>query len=168
MQTYFLFIAIICYTTFQTFFTYNNTTVRLFMFSTTVVTGLILTKVSIAASRLTNEAHLSYGRLIRVTFNKYPVELQIQLRMFIQRLSGPTIGFYCLDIFEITYSTYASIIAALGQNFLLVIDFVQSYAQLKEEHYTSSELDISDVFNATFSLNTLVSEEINMIQEKLL
>lgn len=55
MQTYFLFIAIICYTTFQTFFTYNNTTVRLFMFSTTVVTGLILTKVSIAASRLTNE-----------------------------------------------------------------------------------------------------------------
>ncbi|UXI22066.1 Agrin [Sarcoptes scabiei] len=168
MQTYFLFIAIICYTTFQTFFTYNNTTVRLFMFSTTVVTGLILTNVSIAASRLTNEAHLSYGRLIRVTFNKYPVELQIQLRMFIQRLSGPTIGFYCLDIFEITYSTYASIIAALGQNFLLVIDFVQSYAQLKEEHYTSSELDISDVFNATFSLNTLVSEEINMIQEKLL
>ena len=29
--------------------------------------------------------------------------------MFIQRLSGPTIGFYCLDIFEITYSTYASV-----------------------------------------------------------
>lgn len=29
--------------------------------------------------------------------------------MFIQRLSGPTIGFYCLDLFEVTYSTYASV-----------------------------------------------------------
>lgn len=32
-----------------------------------------------------------------------------KLRMFIQRLSGPTIGFYCLDLFEITYPTYASV-----------------------------------------------------------
>lgn len=81
--------------------------------------------------------------------------MQIQLRMFIQRLSGPTIGFYCSNIFEITYPTYASIIAALGQNFLLIIDFVRSYAELKEEHYTSSDLDITDVFNTSISLNPL-------------
>ena len=34
--------------------------------------------------------------------------------MFIQRLSGPTIGFYCLDLFEITYPTYASVYIFLG------------------------------------------------------
>lgn len=32
-----------------------------------------------------------------------------QTRMFIQRVSGPTIGFYCSDLFEITYATYASV-----------------------------------------------------------
>ncbi|KAH7644892.1 uncharacterized protein LOC124499942 [Dermatophagoides farinae] len=168
MQTYFLFVAIICYTSFQAFFTYNTYTVRTVMFAMTLEASYLLTRVSIAASRIANEAHASYGRLIRVTFNKYPVELQIQLRMFIQRLSGPTIGFYCLDIFEITYSTYASIIAALGQNFLLIIDFVRSYAQLKEEHYTSSDLDISDVFNSTLDLNSLINDEIQFVQEKLL
>ena len=79
------------------------------MFTVTLEAAYILTKVSVSAARLASEAHCSYGRLIRVTFDKYPVELQIQLRMFIQRLSGPTIGFYCLDLFEITYPTYASV-----------------------------------------------------------
>lgn len=170
MYSYFLFIATICYSTFQAFFTYNTVIVRTVMFMVTLEGAYILTKVSIAAARLANEAHCSYGRLIRVTFDKYPVELQIQLRMFIQRLSGPTIGFYCLDLFEITYPTYASIIAALGQNFLLIIDFVRSYAELKEEHYSDSELDIGDignVFNTTLNMNSLSSLSTNELNQVL-
>ncbi|CAG2161527.1 unnamed protein product [Oppiella nova] len=135
MYTYFMFVAIICYSTFQAFFTYNRTLVRAVMFSLALESAYLITKVSIAASRMANE-----------------------LRMFIQRLSGPTIGFYCLDLFEITYSTYASIIAALGQNFLLIVDFVRSYAELKEEQ-SQSDLDIPQVFdvitNSTFDLNPL-------------
>ncbi|CAG2115416.1 unnamed protein product [Medioppia subpectinata] len=168
MYTYFMFVAVICYTTFQAFFTYNRTLVRAVMFSLTLEAAYLITKVSVGASRMANEAHASYARLIRVTFDKYPVELQIQasfqtplkllLRMFIQRLSGPTIGFYCLDLFEITYSTYASIIAALGQNFLLIVDFVRSYAELKEEQQ-ASDLSLPEVFdvitNSTFDLNPL-------------
>lgn len=55
MQTYFLFIAVICYTTFQAFFTYNTNTVRTVMFAMTLEASYILTKVSIAASRMANE-----------------------------------------------------------------------------------------------------------------
>lgn len=66
------------------------------------------------------------------------------------------------------YEKKIQIIAALGQNFLLIIDFVRSYAQLKEEHYTSSDLDISDVFNSTIDFNSLINDEIQFVQEKLL
>ncbi|XP_054163085.1 uncharacterized protein LOC128960939 [Oppia nitens] len=161
VYTYFIFVAVICYTTFQAFFTSNRTMVRAVMFTMAVEAAYLFTRVSVNASRLANEAHASYTRLIRVTFDKYPVELQIQLRMFIQRLSGPTIGFYCLDLFEITYPTYASIIAALGQNFLLIVDFVRSYAELKEEQ-AQSDLALPEVFdtivgsgNSTFDFNPL-------------
>lgn len=55
MYSYFLFIATICYTTFQAFFTYNTVTVRTVMFMVTLEAAYILTKVSIAAARLANE-----------------------------------------------------------------------------------------------------------------
>ena len=103
--------------------------------------------------------------------------------MFIQRTSGPTIGFYCLDVFEITYTTYASvsvpiqsdrgrekaliwkercdymgnlsssiqrqILAALGQNFLLIVDFVRSYAEVGREY---AELDLTQIDLLTESM----------------
>ncbi|CAG2180621.1 unnamed protein product [Oppiella nova] len=129
------------------------------MFAIACECAYFLTTLSVSASLLSNTAHAPYQRLIRVTFDKYPVELQIQLRMFIQRLSGPTIGFYCLDLFEITYTTYASIVAALGQNFLLIVDFVRSYAEVGREddniQYAFSQLtDV--VFNTTLSAISLV------------
>ena len=55
MYSYFLFIAVICFTTFQAFFTYNSTSVRTVMFMMTLECAYILTKVSIAAARLANE-----------------------------------------------------------------------------------------------------------------
>lgn len=55
MYSYFLFIATICYTTFQAFFTYNTATVKTVMFMVTLEAAYILTKVSIAAARLANE-----------------------------------------------------------------------------------------------------------------
>lgn len=50
-----MFIAVICYTTFQAFFTYNTSTVRTVMFAMTLEASYLLTKISIAASRLANE-----------------------------------------------------------------------------------------------------------------
>lgn len=80
-HSYFMFISVICYTTFQAFFSYNSYTVRTIMFTATLEGVWILTRMSMAAARLSIEAHHSYGRLIRVTFDKYPVELQIQVRI---------------------------------------------------------------------------------------
>lgn len=58
MQTYFLFVAIICYTSFQAFFTYNTNTVRTVMFAMTLEACYLLTRVSIAASRIANEVNV--------------------------------------------------------------------------------------------------------------
>ncbi|CAG2101898.1 unnamed protein product, partial [Medioppia subpectinata] len=165
MSSYFFLVAQMCFTLFQALFTTNPVLVRIVMFVIACECAYFLTTISISASLLSNTkinedmAHASYSRLIRVTFDKYPVELQIQLRMFIQRLSGPTIGFYCLDLFEITYTTYASIVAALGQNFLLIVDFVRSYAEVGREddniEYAFSQLTDA-VFNTTLSAISLV------------
>jgi len=62
------------------------------------------------------------------------------------------------------------IIAALGQNFLLIVDFVRSYAELKEERSNSElEFEIPEVFNSTFNLNPLSmsSEGLSAIPEAL-
>ncbi|XP_027197681.2 uncharacterized protein LOC113792012 isoform X1 [Dermatophagoides pteronyssinus] len=156
MSTYFFLVAVICFSSFQAFFTANLVIVRLYMFGVALLAGYIITRISVSAAIMSNRAHEPYGRLIRVTFEKYPVELQIQLRMFIQRTSGPTIGFYCLDVFEITYTTYASILAALGQNFLLIVDFVRSYAEVGKEFEEISFSDLNmltgSVFNSTLDV----------------
>ncbi|XP_054157217.1 uncharacterized protein LOC128955570 [Oppia nitens] len=158
MSTYFFMGAQLCFTLFQALFTTNPLLVRVLMFVLASESAYILTTISVNAAILSNAAHQSYTRLIRVTFDKYPVELQIQLRMFIQRLSGPTIGFYCLDLFEITYTTYASIVAALGQNFLLIVDFVRSYAEVGKEddslEYAFSQFT-ETVYNTTLTAMSL-------------
>ena len=63
MYSYFLFIAVICFTTFQAFFTYNTATVRTIMFMVTLEGAYILTKVSIAAARLATEVRSCFQSL---------------------------------------------------------------------------------------------------------
>ena len=46
------------------------------------------------------------------------------------------------------------IIAALGQNFLLIVDFVRSYAEVGEER-ESFEVDLPDVGDVSDVFNTL-------------
>jgi len=65
MYTYFMLVAIICYTTFQAFFTYNTLIVRAVMFALTLEAAYMITKVSVCASRLANEV------CIRNTCSKY-------------------------------------------------------------------------------------------------
>ncbi|KAJ6220566.1 hypothetical protein RDWZM_006378 [Blomia tropicalis] len=80
-------------------------------------------------------------------------------------------GAYILTKVSIAAARLANeIIAALGQNFLLIIDFVRSYAELKEEHYSDSELDIGDignVFNTTLNMNSLSSLSTNELNQVL-
>ncbi|KAI2803722.1 hypothetical protein BLOT_007858 [Blomia tropicalis] len=159
MSAYFFLIAVICFTMFQAFFTTNFVYIRLIMLIFALISGFFITRISVSAAIMSNMAHVPYRRLIRLSFEKYPVELQIQLRMLIQRTSGPTIGFYCLDVFEITYTTYASILAALGQNFLLIVDFVRSYAEVGKDY---SELDISDL---NFLTESMFNSTLDVIDE---
>ena len=128
MNSYFLMITIVCFCSFQAFFTHNFIYVRILMFYFACLAAFLITKISMCAATMStkvrtylplndldiltinsSQAHAPYKKLIRVTFEKYPVEVQIHLRMLIQRTSGPTIGFYCLDVFEITFTTYASV-----------------------------------------------------------
>jgi hypothetical protein len=50
-----MFVAIICYCTFQAFFTYNLFIVRTVMFALALEASYLITKISVSASRLANE-----------------------------------------------------------------------------------------------------------------
>ena len=49
---------------------------------------VIFTKAAISGSKMTYVAHEPYYKLIRATFGEFPIDLRLQLRILIQRLSG--------------------------------------------------------------------------------
>ena len=55
LYSYFLIVALICYTTFQAFFTYNLIVVRTMMFILALECAFLITKISVSASLLANE-----------------------------------------------------------------------------------------------------------------
>lgn len=59
MATYFLYVAIICYTIFQAFFTFNLFTVRIIMIIMTIQASYLITKISMVASNMSDEVSLS-------------------------------------------------------------------------------------------------------------
>lgn len=129
LASYFMLIPITCINLYQAVFTsYGTKSERILMTVSAVEAIILITKISGIGAQMNKMAHSSYPLLIRVSFQEFPVDLQIQLRLLIQRLSGPRIGFYCADLFEISHATFFAILLALGQNFLLAVDFATSEA----------------------------------------
>ncbi len=90
-----MLVAVICYTTFQAFFTYNLFIVRTVMFVLALEASYLITKVSISASRLANEVsckrpaeHFNYFftfnyRLIALTgdlFESHLINIQLNCK----------------------------------------------------------------------------------------
>lgn len=59
MATYFFLVAIVCFCSFQAFFTANLMVVRMFMFFTALLAGFIITRISASASVMSNKVILN-------------------------------------------------------------------------------------------------------------
>ena len=72
MATYFFLVAMICFTTFQAFFTHNTFVTRFIMILLTLENCVLITKISIAASLLSTEVslyvHFAFVHLVFVHF----------------------------------------------------------------------------------------------------
>ncbi|KAI1301314.1 Protein RCC2 -like protein [Halotydeus destructor] len=108
LYSYFGLIGISCFAFYQAIFSSLTGPIKNVMYIAAFEAFYVFMKVALNGSRVSHEAHAPYGLLIRATFFEYPVELQIQTRLLIQRLSGAPIGFYCSDLFEISRGTLYS------------------------------------------------------------
>lgn len=54
MSTYFFLVAVICFSSFQAFFTANLVIVRLYMFGVSILAGYVITRVSVSAAIMSN------------------------------------------------------------------------------------------------------------------
>ena len=89
-------------------------------------TLLILNLMSVS---LSNSANKSYSQLFCMDYKKLKIKNRLTFRQrwkllaFIEKLSGPTIGFYCYDLFPMnSYELYQYLYIA-GCNYFLIMNF---------------------------------------------
>ncbi len=75
-------------------------------------------------TRLNNSVHKSYSTLFSLLSNK-SIRMSIKQRMkilsFTEKLSGPHIGFYCLDLFPLNnFEVFQAIYIAVSNYFLIM------------------------------------------------
>lgn len=92
------------------------------------------------------KAHKGYQWLNALTLETFPIQVKLKMSELVERMAGPTVGFYCHDSFvlaresvwEVSYFSVcydASInmifpfqmAMVLGTTFFLMADFVLSY-----------------------------------------
>ena len=107
---------------------------------TTPIIRLVYTIISVAllfillifnlmSVSLSNSAHKSYSQLFCMDYKKLKIKNRLTFRQrwkllaFIEKLSGPTIGYYCLDLFPLnSYELYQYLYIA-GCNYFLIMNF---------------------------------------------
>ena len=55
-----------------------------------------------------------------------PIKYKMKLLNFIERLGGPDIAVYCLDLFPLNYYEFYLFIVAICCNFFLVVKLIES------------------------------------------
>jgi hypothetical protein len=60
---------------------------------------------------------------IRIT----EIRQQIKVLNFLERLGGPDIAVYCLDLFALNYYEFYLLIAAISSNFFLTVDWLKGF-----------------------------------------
>ncbi|RWS31124.1 Gustatory receptor-like protein [Leptotrombidium deliense] len=84
---------------------------------------LTLCFMALAASNVNIEAHKPITVVHDLSLNEnLTIDQQVQIRYFIQRITGNTIGFSCLGLFTISQSKIYSIITVVISYVFLIID----------------------------------------------
>ncbi|RWS20572.1 hypothetical protein B4U80_08364 [Leptotrombidium deliense] len=125
-HVFFVFTPVTIYGLYQAIFA-QHTWIEIVLLSLVAVEGWsIISLMCFSGAFLNDQAHAPYMQLIRCMFEYYPPDIHLQMRILVQRVSGPAIAFYCSDLFEVAHTSYFAICMALGQNFFLLVDFVQA------------------------------------------
>ncbi|XP_053202616.1 uncharacterized protein LOC128387440 [Panonychus citri] len=133
MITFFVQPTIFVYTMYEICFMYQPWSAMILLWALNLESAYIFTRMFLIGVSLSDEIHHVYLRAVRASFAKYPLDLRLQIRIFIQRISGATIGFYCYDLFGLSRHSFYHALVHMGQNFFLIIDFVVSQKQAREQ-----------------------------------
>ena len=106
------------------------------MFITTMSLLFFLFLFSLNTAMLCKAAHLPYKRinsfaaqqsLSKINLFSRIIETRhsIKLLNFLERLGGPAIAVYCLDLFPLNYYEFYLFIASISTNFFLGIDLLE-------------------------------------------
>ena len=110
----------------MSYMTYQESTTssaRLTSWSFFVSYIVLLVPLSMIATNITRWAHRPINRVYSfMAKNKVDLKSQMKLQIFIERLSGPPIGFYCLNFFPVTNYEFYQYILTVASNHLLFME----------------------------------------------
>ena len=89
----------------------------------------ILFSVSYLCSCVTTSAHNSQNILYNNLMNRYnsklPILIKLKIMRFIERLSGPKIGFYCYNLFPMTSYYFTDYVLDSIASYFLILGFLR-------------------------------------------
>ena len=85
---------------------------------------LCLSLMNITLSQIITRAHKSYPKLFSMIFNeniRMNLKQRLKLWSFMEKLSGPQIGFYCYDLFAMNSYEFYQYITIYVSNYILIV-----------------------------------------------
>ena len=90
----------------------------------------ILFNVSYLCSCVTTSAHSSQNSLYKHLMNrnnsKLPILIKLKIMRFIERLSGPEIGFYCYNLFPMTSYNFTDYVLDSIASYFLILNLLRN------------------------------------------
>ena len=83
--------------------------------------------INLWCARMTASAHKSYKLMFKVMCSRrmyFSIKERLRVMTFIEKLSGPDIGFYCLNLFPMNGINFAQYLYVCGANYFLIMGFV--------------------------------------------
>ena len=103
-----------------------NILTRIYFIILVITIDLAVIMMNVMSIWITTYAHKPYNLLYsyltqsRLTI---PVKHRLKIQTFIERLSGPDIGFYCYDLFPMNNYEFYQYVYISGLNYFLLISF---------------------------------------------
>ena len=87
-------------------------------------TAILSFLINYMPTQVSKEAHLSYSLINSISVkqsDKFSIKEKLKICSFIEKLSGPVIGFYCYDLFPMTsFEFYEYVINSIKMYFLII------------------------------------------------
>ena len=93
---------------------------------------LLFLSLNLMASSFTATAHNSIKLLYTfMAYNKLSLMQKMKIYLFIQKLSGKTIGFYCFDLFAFNNYMFYNYVTYVAVTYFLVLGLISDFYQQK-------------------------------------